>query len=143
MNFLEGSLEGAQVRIGDHTVALPDALRAQLTLNGHRDVVVGLRPEDFELDGDSDGSIGATVEISERLGPEVLAHVRADGLRRADLRVSDVADRDDEGAELSGTLVARFDPSFAAAAGDRVRLRVNASRLQLFDPRTGESIASA
>jgi len=143
MNFLEGSLDGAQVRIGDHTVELPDALRAQLVANGRRDVVVGLRPEDFVLDRDGEGSIGATVEISERLGPEVLAHVRADGLRRADLRVRDAAESDEEGAELSGTLVARFDPSFAATAGDRVRLRVNASRLQLFDPQTGESIASA
>jgi hypothetical protein len=39
------------------------------------------------------------------------------------------------------TVVARLDPSSQAAAGERVRLRLDAGQLQLFDCESGENLS--
>ncbi|HSP74529.1 MAG TPA: TOBE domain-containing protein, partial [Gaiellaceae bacterium] len=133
MNFLQGRIEGGRLRMGPHEVELTRPVR-------DGDVVVGLRPEDFLLasaDAGTPGRVSARVEIVEKLGPEVLAHFRAEGLVAADL-----ADAGGEAAqdELSDALVGRFDPAFAAVPGDRVELTIRRERLQLFDPASGGSL---
>jgi multiple sugar transport system ATP-binding protein len=133
MNFVTGTVENGHIRVGEHSVERPDGLRRSSASH----VVVGLRPEDFELGGDGAESIRAKVEIVERLGPEVLVHLRAEGLG-----THYTVDENEE-TELGGTIVARFDPGFAARPGDVVPLRLSSARLQVFDPETGESLLAA
>jgi multiple sugar transport system ATP-binding protein len=130
MNFFSGELGETHVRIGSHDVPLPESMRAQL---GRRQgpVVVGLRPEDLVLGGDDGFAIPAAVEISERLGPEVLVHLRAVGLEAA---------ANDEATELRDAVVARFDADFSGGAGDTVTLGIRRDRLQLFDPGSGVAL---
>src|SRR5262249_45651360 len=66
MNFVEGALEGGVLRVGPYPIA-------SVTQRTRGPVVLGLRPEDFVLDG-GDGSLPARVELTEHLGPEVLLH---------------------------------------------------------------------
>ncbi len=140
MNLLEGTLAGGRLSLGKQSLELPDVVRRNLTRAEGR-VVVGLRPEDFVLDGGGEGSLPARVEISERLGPEVLVHLSADGVRIARVGEQATAAGDAaEAVELQDTVVARLDASFAGQPGDRLALSINRERLQLFDPDSGESL---
>jgi multiple sugar transport system ATP-binding protein len=139
MNFLEGTLDGGTLTIGPHRLELPDLLRGNLKRLGGA-VIVGLRPEDFAPDSDANGSIPARIEISERLGPEVLVHLRADDLQVAAIGEQAAKSEDEGTSELHDTIVARFEPEFAAAPGEQITLGVKRERIQLFDPTTGESL---
>ncbi len=139
MNLFEGALAGGRLVLGTHALELPEPLRRSIP-RADGPVVVGLRPEDFTVNGGGDGSLAAQVEISERLGPEVLVHVRAEGVRLARPAEQASSDEDADAVELQDTLVARFDADFSAQPGDRLALTINRDRLQLFDPASGESL---
>ncbi|HEX7526907.1 MAG TPA: ABC transporter ATP-binding protein, partial [Gaiellaceae bacterium] len=142
MNFLEGTLAGGRLNLGAHTLDLPDTLRGNLSRYDGA-VIVGLRPEDIVLGNGDAGSIAAEVEISERLGPEVIVHLRAAGVSVANMGERAAQSEDEQAGELTQTLVARFEPSFAARAGDRVTVSLNTERVQLFDPESGATLLSA
>ncbi|MCW2977855.1 MAG: transporter related protein, partial [Actinomycetia bacterium] len=74
MNFLEGQLGDGIVQVGPFQVELPDALRRSVA-GRSGDVLVGLRPEDFALASNGAG-LAAEIQITEQLGPEMLAHFR-------------------------------------------------------------------
>ncbi len=135
MNLLRGTFSAGTVRLGPYALELPPAMSA-LSAGGAREVIVGLRPEDLELAGGDRGEPGieGTVEIAELLGPELIVHVRVDGLQ--------VERQDDPGVdEVRGTIVARLDPRAAVTVGDRVGLVLNPERARFFDVVTGESLA--
>ncbi len=140
MNFLEGSLAGDRVELGPHTIELPDIVRRNLAPRGGA-VIVGVRPEDFVRDGGA-ASIPAEVQISEHLGPEVLVHLRASGLRVAKIGERGARSDDEEAGELGDAVVGRFDSSFSVPVGQSITLGIDASRVQLFDPASGESLIS-
>jgi multiple sugar transport system ATP-binding protein len=140
MNFLDGTIAGGHVRLGAHSFELPERLRSILT-GSDGPVVVGLRPEDFILKGGRPDAISAQVEISERLGPEVLVHLRVDGIRVAS--PGERAAKDEDPAKLQDLIVARFGPDFSARTGETVGLSVVRERLQLFDVESGRSLCAA
>ena len=137
MNFLVGELAAGTVRLGPYRIELPEPVRKRLALRSG-EVVVGLRPEDFTPAG-SGTSLPAEIQITEQLGPEMLAHFTVDGLTVA--RVSERADEEvDESAAVSQMLVARFDSSANVSAGQRLGLAVNRDRIRLFEPDSGTSL---
>jgi multiple sugar transport system ATP-binding protein len=142
MNFLEGQFRNGELRVGAYAIPVPETLRAHGACSDGA-IVVGLRPEDFSLNGDGEASLPARVAISERLGPEVLAHVHVDGVQIADLGEQAARTDAEDARELRNTIVARFDPSFAGEAGARLELKVKPERLQLFDPESGRSLSAA
>jgi multiple sugar transport system ATP-binding protein len=121
MNFLRGRLDGdAGFLCFAGTVGrLPLASRESASLAAYRDreVVLGIRPQDVQLDGEAVGleSIGvdAAVRIVELLGDRVNVH----------------------SAMASGdTIVARVSPDRAPAVDQRVRLRLDVSNVHIFAP---------
>lgn len=127
MNFMQGTLEGARLQLGPHSLTLPQTIGRDAA--GKRDVVVGLRPEDFRLaQGVEPGGLSALVEITEMLGPELLAYVRLEGIDAHD--------------SPGRTIVVRFDPNVALRPGDRIELAVDRDRVQLFDPESGASLSA-
>jgi len=139
MNFVRGRLSGDGVELGPYRIELPAALGGKIRADAGPDVIVGLRPEEFE-DVRVDGAGAATVmpalvEITEQLGPETYAYFRVEGLE-----VVEIGDRP---VELAGALSARLDPRTRAAAGERLNLAVAADGLHLFDPETGQSLVAA
>jgi multiple sugar transport system ATP-binding protein len=138
MNFLDGRLEQGAVELGGTRFELPEQLRRRLSAAGG-DVIVGVRPEDFVL-GTNGSSIPAEVAITEALGPETLAHLRAEGVHVSKLGERSGKTADEEAGELSETVVVRFDSNTDVRAGSRIRLTVNVDRLQLFDAGSGESL---
>jgi len=77
----------------------------------------------------------AFAAVALYFGIETLTHLegdrsRADALFQTGMQIAPIAD----------ALIARVDPAFRGARGDRVQLRVNRERMQLFDPASGESL---
>ncbi len=103
-------------------VALPDPLAAKVKQVKDRKVVLGIRPEDLTLEaGESGGTIGATVAVTEPLGNEVLVHWNTP----------------------SGALVSRVPGQRAPAEGERATLHFALSKLHLFDPASEAAIGAA
>jgi multiple sugar transport system ATP-binding protein len=152
MNFFGGELVGEGVRTPIGELPLPDGLRRSVERHGGsaREVVVGIRPEDFEdaalaADPDEGFAFEAPIEMTESMGSEIYAHfsfegqaVRADELRELeeDSGVADIPQHPDE----AGRAVARLDPQSDARSGQRAKLWVDLRHLHLFDAKTGNSL---
>jgi multiple sugar transport system ATP-binding protein len=138
MNFIRGRLDDGAVQLGPYRIELPAELRPRVRKGKGGDVLVGLRPEEFEdARVDSSGAtvvLPARIEITEQLGPETYAYFRVEGL--------DVVEIGDRPLDLGGALSARLDPRTSASPGESLRLVVNPEGLQLFDLETGESLLS-
>jgi multiple sugar transport system ATP-binding protein len=134
MNFVGGRLARGAVELGPYRIDLPEPICDSL-VRQEGDVLVGLRPEDFEdagVDGSSGGLLPAEVEVTEQLGPETYAYFRVDGL--------EVVELGDRPVELAGALAARLDPRTTAAPGHRLNLAVDADGLHFFDRESGSSL---
>ena len=115
-----------------------------------RDVIVGIRPEDFEDAALVEGpkrEQGATItvkpDVLESLGSEILAYFPVRKLRAAQLdelqRVSaEVGSGDVPGTD--STFVARLSPATRAQEGSAFSLRLNTHKLHLFDAKTGKAL---
>ena len=130
MNFVE-----AQLVAGEHgmTVEFPrnslvvgrDLVGPRLSSYIGRNVIVGIRPEDFSdpLLGpanDSQARMEARCDVREALGSDILVHF----------------------AVSSTNWVARLSPRSRVAEGETVVLGVDVNRLQFFDAETGVAIAA-
>jgi multiple sugar transport system ATP-binding protein len=159
MNFLPGRLEGDRVRLPFGEAPVPDGLRRKLESapGGHRagmDVIVGIRPENFEDAAVGDADIAGQVrfrtklEVVESMGSELFAYfnVQTDG----DMQTSDLAElAQDSGLEDLPShgdgqqVVARLDAASGARAGGEIELVLDTSELKLFDPEGGRSLTHA
>jgi multiple sugar transport system ATP-binding protein len=133
MDFFNAKLkrqgEGAAVlAIAEHTLALSPALNVQLagqaTMEG-RDVIVGIRPEEFSLAADgAANTLSGTVDVVEHLGSEQLVYVQLPGAMVP------------ETAETKGS-TARIPAAASVKSGERVTLAVDVAKIHVFDAATG------
>jgi multiple sugar transport system ATP-binding protein len=113
-----------------------------------RDVIIGIRPSDFEDANYADSSwprIHATSDVTESLGTEihVLFRIDAPPVRHAALGHATAADAEDGALPLDvgKTLwTARVSTRSKITAASPAELAVDTSNLQFFDPDTGLSI---
>jgi multiple sugar transport system ATP-binding protein len=151
MNFVPGTISGSQVRTPFGELPVPDGLKG----GGDREVIVGIRPEHLEdarvVDTEARGA-GATfkakLDLVEALGAEYYAYFHLEGTRVESEHLSEVAA--DAGlsevpsAQAGDTsLVARLNEMSEIREGDELELWLDTSRLQFFDPASGESLAGA
>jgi multiple sugar transport system ATP-binding protein len=139
MNFFHGSVDGDAVDIG------PSRLPLERASHGSREVIVGLRPEDFALTGDSDpdAALVIDVQLTEELGSETLAYCTAEGIRI--LHAHTDRDEDDQlrrSGALQQMFVVRAPTSAHLNGGDRVGLKVDCEAIRLFDPDSGRALAA-
>ena len=95
-----------------------------------RPLIVGIRPEDFSLNGAQSGdgaTISGVVDVVEHLGNEQLVYVRLPGAHVP------------EAAETKGT-TARLGASEKVTPGERINLHVDTSKLHFFDPSSTKSL---
>ncbi len=133
MNMVSGRLSRANgsltVSFGESGLPIDEeviAARPSLRAYEGRDVILGIRPEDFEdaafvAGAPPERTITTVVSLREALGSEVLVHFPL--------------------ADASSTLIARVDPQTAAREGEPLRLVVDTRRLHFFEPENGLAIA--
>jgi len=156
MNFAAAELvreSGPAAVFAGHVLPLPARMlseRPDLTAYLGRQVILGVRPADFEdarLADPSWATMTTTAEVTERLGSEihVLFTLHAPSVRHAsitDARETG-ADSDDAAAVLGdgkSLWTARVAAHSTIAPGQAITLAVNTANLQFFDPDTGQAI---
>ncbi len=159
MNFVLSKLgrtpEGLSIRLGEDSVIIPEqVLSARPALEGYvdRDVVVGIRPQDFEdasLVSGNGTRFRTTVDLVEALGTQTLLHfgvaspvVMTDDMKElaADVGAEQVAKLEADAKEGRADFVAEVDPKSDARAGERVELSIDTTQLHFFDPETSLGI---
>ena len=140
MNLYEGSItlddNGGTVKLGSQTLRFGrEVIDARPALRKYADkqVIVGIRPEDFEdasmVDGDtSDRRLKSQATLTEALGSEIMVHFDIDA-RRVDSGDPDAME-EQEGAANS---VGRFHPRSRIRMGDDVTVAVQTENIHFFD----------
>jgi multiple sugar transport system ATP-binding protein len=156
MNMFEGTLVRSDgdlaVEVGEQRLELGDemlAARPGLKAYEARTVVVGIRPEHVEdaalaPDAPPDRRLRGTVELTEALGSEIVAHVSIDArpALTEDVRelAQDIGEDLEEEAEATSTLVGRVSARSGLSEGEAAELAVDTSALHFFDLATGAGI---
>jgi len=133
------------VSFGDFRLAVDDELvadRPALARFEGRNVILGIRPEDFE---DAAFAPAAPPEVTlvtvctvrEALGSEVLVHFE---VASAGAPADDASEFIEPLGDAGSVFVARVHPRTAAREGEQIRLVANTKRLHFFDPETGLAI---
>jgi multiple sugar transport system ATP-binding protein len=151
MNFMPAEIEGDRVVLPIGEAELAEEMRGR----GDGKVIAGLRPETFEdasmIDDDLKRRRGVTIEaeidLVESLGSDLYAyfHVESEGVESEQL--ADLAEESigETGAaslrEGEEQIVARLDPASKIKRRERAQLWADTSKLHLFDPESGESLA--
>ena len=121
MNLFTASIAADGVQIGDSVFTLERDEISLLSSSGLNEVIVGIRPEQFEVT--DTGGVEVVVDLVEDLGSEAYIYTHAgSGSGRVDL-------------------VARSTPRTAPRLADSVRLRrTPEGAVHLFHPETGERL---
>ena len=150
MNFMPGRLEEGVVRTKLGDLPLTDESRRALDGSGTgRDVIVGVRPENFEdaalvPPGDKAHGVtfSATVDVLESMGSDVFAYFKLEGGPAESAELEELA-RDSGRADTGGEgdqIVARLDAATQIKEGDQAELWVDVRPLHLFEPGTGANL---
>jgi multiple sugar transport system ATP-binding protein len=152
MNFLPGRLEGEVVRTPLGEIPISGTLRSRLqsrTGDGNaRDVIVGIRPENFEDahivgEGIKGMKFRAKVDVVESMGSELYVYFDVD-TEAAPVQLEGLDAQLEELPKHGSatTVVARLDPASKAAQGEEIELVLETSEIKLFDPDGGASLTA-
>ena len=126
------------VSFGDYSLVIDDEVLAErpaLARYANADVIVGIRPEDFEdaalaAEAPAERTLTTVCSLREALGSEVLVH----------FPVARVTDTLAPLGDASSIFVARIHPQTTAREGEPLSLVVDTRRLHFFEPATGRAI---
>jgi multiple sugar transport system ATP-binding protein len=154
MNFVGGTLEEGMLRTSLGDFRLSDRLRREVEASGSgRDVIVGLRPENFEdaslvsPENQPHGiTFHATIDVLESMGSDVFVYFtrgREQGVNAAELdELAADSGRADTGSS-GDTIVARLDAATTIREGHDAELWVDARAMHVFDPASGRNLSLA
>ncbi|MCU1640830.1 MAG: ugpC, partial [Nocardia sp.] len=111
MNLLTAPVRDGAAELNDLRIPVPHSVSGD-------QVVVGIRPESWEVTTDPENSLAVEVELLEELGSESFLY--SHGV-------------DDEWSSRTGRIVARVDRRFQVALGDRLRLAPKQEEVFFFD----------
>jgi multiple sugar transport system ATP-binding protein len=145
MNFVPATVEGTSVKLPFGTVTIPEdkAKKAQ----GKGLLIAGIRPEHFEdvavMDSAAKTAPGstfkATVDVVEWLGNEAYAYIPFEAPAEVQEQLLQL-EKDLDGEALRTQLVISLDGASRVKEGDEAEIWVDAAKMHLFDPATGENL---
>ena len=154
MNFLPGRVEDGALRTSLGDFPLTDHLRRELEdAKAGRDVIVGIRPENFEdaaLVPAESRARGITfkvaIDVLESIGSDVFVYFN----RGRDAQVSNAeldeiaadSGSTDTGADAE-TVTARLDAATQVREGTDAELWADGAAIHVFDPATGKNLSLA
>jgi multiple sugar transport system ATP-binding protein len=155
MNFVYGQIEGAGDQLyvsfaGDRVKIDPNVVANRKSLADYtgKEVVIGIRPEAFELvaavpNADPEQTINIKVGLVEQLGSEAYVHFLKPSppVITPDIREL-LADQGTDPTTLGNEtkFTARVDPDFAPRNGEEAKLVIETGKLHFFDKETGDAI---
>jgi len=141
MNFLPATVEGTSLKMPFGTVTLPADRAAKA--EGKDLLLAGIRPghfEDAEVRSERGGStFRARVDVVEWLGNETYAYIPYEAPPEVAQQLADLQ-RDMDSEALHTQLVVSLDGASRIREGSEAEIWVDASKIHLFDPATGENL---
>ena len=144
MNFFSGTAKGGKLKLPFAEAPAPTGL------GDAGDVIIGIRPEDFEdakfaPEGRHSGvEFDAPIEVLESMGSEIYAYFGFEGGEVSSDELAELA-RDSGMADVPGAgggrAVARLSPESEISEGAKARLWFDAAKLHLFDVADGTNLA--
>jgi multiple sugar transport system ATP-binding protein len=117
MNFATAKAEKGTLKLGGTTLELTGKAAAAAEQNPGRDLLIGFRPEDLQLNGQSGSGvvrIPAKIDVVEYLGHEELIHAQSEGHE----------------------IVALVPSDQKVQAGQELDFSIAGDKLHVFDPET-------
>src|SRR3954452_21806170 len=150
MNFMPARLEEGKLRTRLGDVTMNDELRRLLDTGGTgREVILGVRPENFEdasLVGADEKAHGltfdATIEVVESMGSDVFVYFTREGETARSAELDELA-RDSGRADtgMSGDqIVARLDAATKIREGEKAALWLDTRTIHVFAPVSGPNL---
>src|ERR671936_16417 len=125
MNFATAKAHDGHLELGGTRLELSGRPAKAAAQNKGRDLLIGFRPEDLQLNGHDPGShavsIPARIDVVEYLGHEELIHGEAEGHE----------------------IVALVPSDKKVQAGDQVKFAIHVDKLHVFDPETELNLTAA
>jgi multiple sugar transport system ATP-binding protein len=124
MNFATAKAHEGHLELGGTRLELTGPPAKAVAQNKGRDLLIGFRPEDMELNGQpgsNEVGIPARIDVVEYLGHEELLHGQAEGHE----------------------IVALVPSDKKVQAGDEVKFAIHVDKLHVFDPETELSLTAA
>ena len=161
MNFAQTTVEETDgslgVKFGDQMLTISkDAVEARPALKKHvgKEVVLGIRPQDFEDPEYAQESAEGTrlkvqLDLIEAVGTETMVHFKADAPvaitddmkeLAADIGEAEVHALERRAEEGTNEFTAVLDPRTKLRKGEDAELSVDTSRLHFFDPESSQGI---
>jgi multiple sugar transport system ATP-binding protein len=156
MNMVPAQLvtEGEKLfaKFGSNRIVVPReqlSQRRQLGNYKGKDVILGIRPEDFEdvelaANVDPDAILDVEVALAEPMGAEIVAHFEVDAppvvTRDTKDLMQDVDVHETLGDVERALFTARLDPKSSARDGRPLKVVADVTRLYFFDPETEAAI---
>ncbi len=144
MNFFSGTISGGKVKLPFAELPVPKGAPSD------GDVIVGLRPEDFEdaqlapKNHPEGVEFEAPVELVESMGAEIYAYFSFEGGEVSSDELAELAKdsglAETPGAAAGGQAVARLSPESEIQEGQKARLWVDGAKVHLFDPGDGSNL---
>jgi multiple sugar transport system ATP-binding protein len=140
MNLVEARLDDDAVEFDGYRFPLDRLHRPRVTRDSR--VILGIRPEDFDLTANGLPSIAADISVVEELGSDthVIFPVDAPRLSGPELGVARETDDDQLLADTRTQFNARIDAHVHVQPGERLQLSVDPSRFHFFDVDTGDAL---
>jgi len=125
MNLMEGPVAADGIHLGDYTVPVPRETLAKA--GNEKTLVLGIRPENFELAEGADG-IGIDVGVVEELGADAFVYGTLSGIPEDELITAQ---------QLTARIHGRTPPR----RGETVRLKIDPTHVHVFSKETGERLS--
>jgi len=128
MNFINGTLVersgSTYFQAEGMNVEVPEGIAPRLKAYAGKEVIIGIRPEDFHeepvfLEASPNTIVNAVIEVSENLGHEMYLYLNGFG---------------------QGTVIARVDGRSGLKEGTNAKLAVDMNKVHFFDKETTASI---
>ncbi|CAB4729864.1 MAG: sn-glycerol-3-phosphate ABC transporter ATP-binding protein UgpC [Actinobacteria bacterium] len=142
MNFLPAEVDGTSVKLPFGSVEIPADKAEKVAGKGL--LIAGIRPEHFEdaAIAEQQGSAStfkATVEVVEWLGNETYAYIPFEAPPEVEAQLRQL-EKDLDGEALRTQLVVSLDGSSRIKESEEAEIWVDAAKMHLFDPATGENL---
>jgi multiple sugar transport system ATP-binding protein len=154
MNFLPGTVENGVLRTSLGDFPITDRLRRELEgSDTGRDVIVGIRPENFEdaalVPAEARGhgiTFRATIDVLESMGSDVFVYFSTErGTQISTAELDELAA--DSGSADTGasaeTITARLDAASRVREAAVAELWADGDAIHVFDPATGRNLSVA
>ncbi|MGH3500023.1 MAG: ABC transporter ATP-binding protein [Nocardioidaceae bacterium] len=144
MNFLPATVDGTSVELPFATVTIPEEKAANAQGKGL--LIAGIRPEYFEDASvmepgkvQQGSTFRATVDVTEWLGSEAFAYIPFQAQPEVQEQLQEL-EKDLDSEAIRTQLVVSLDSASRIGEGEEAEIFIDASKMHLFDPSSGENL---